>query len=62
MAVGYLLASVLPASVGGTLLTLGARGLFTVSMVAFTPGLFSGFRCFQEAHEMIAQNVARIDG
>ena len=62
MAAGCLVTSLLPTSVGSTLFTLAVRGLFTALVVALTHGVFSRFRCFQEAHGMIAQNFARIDG
>jgi O-antigen/teichoic acid export membrane protein len=62
MVAGYLFTSLLPASLGGTIFTLGLRGLFTASVVALTHGVFSRFRCFHEAHGMIAQNFARIEG
>ncbi|MGA8233727.1 MAG: oligosaccharide flippase family protein [Candidatus Acidiferrales bacterium] len=62
MTAGCLITSLLPTSIGGTLLTLAVRGLFTALVVALTHGVFSRFRCFHEAHGMIAQNFARIDG
>jgi len=60
IAVGYLFTSLLPASFGGNLFSLAARGLFTAVVVALTHGLFSRFRCFEEARGMIMQNYARI--
>lgn len=59
IAAGYLITSLLPTSVGGTLFTLAVRGLFTASLVALTHGIFSRFRCFQEAGGMISQNLSR---
>jgi len=56
---GWLAAFLLPYWFGNTLLTLGVRGLFTASVIALTHGLFSRFRCFQEARGMIAQSFAR---
>jgi len=38
---------------GGSLFTLAYRGLFTAFVVALTHGIFTGFRCFQEARELI---------
>jgi O-antigen/teichoic acid export membrane protein len=61
MIAGYLITSLLPASFGGNLFSLAARGLFTAVIVALTHGLFSRFRCFQEARGMIMQNFARAD-
>jgi O-antigen/teichoic acid export membrane protein len=57
---GCALTSLLPASLGGTLITFAARGLFTASVVALIHGLCTRFRCFQEAGDMILQNFARI--
>lgn len=62
MAAGCLITSLLPLTFGGTFFTLAVRGLFTASLVALTHGVFSRFRCFQEARGMIAQNFARIGG
>jgi lipopolysaccharide exporter len=62
MVAGYLITSLLPSMVGGTLFTLAARGLFTALVIAVTHGLFSRFRCFQEAGGMISQNFARVGG
>jgi O-antigen/teichoic acid export membrane protein len=60
MAAGFLMTSLLSTTVGGTLLTLAVRGSFTAIVVTLTHGIFSRFRCFQEAHGMIAQNYARL--
>jgi O-antigen/teichoic acid export membrane protein len=63
IAAGWILTSLLPSAAGaGGILTLAARGLFTASVVAVTHGLFSRFRCFQEARGMILQSVARATG
>jgi O-antigen/teichoic acid export membrane protein len=59
---GYLLTSLLPLTVEGPLFTLVVRGLFTALVIAVTHGLFSRFRCFQEAGGMILQNFARNAG
>jgi O-antigen/teichoic acid export membrane protein len=50
---GWLATSLLPGSFGTTFLTLGARGIFTASVVGLTHGLFSRFRCFYEMGGMI---------
>ena len=57
---GCALTSLLPASLGGTLITFAVRGLFTALVVALIHGLCTRFRCFQEAGDMILQNFARI--
>ena len=62
VAAGCLITSLLPDSIGGTFITLACRGLFTASVVVLTHGAFSRFRCIQEAHGLIVQNLARIDG
>jgi lipopolysaccharide exporter len=56
---GWLMTTLLPSSFGGTLFTLGVRGLFTGSVVGLTHGLFSRFRCFHEMRGMIWQNFVR---
>ncbi len=56
---GWLVASLLPGSFGGTFFTLGIRGLLTASVVALTHGVFSRFRCFHEAGGMISQTFAQ---
>ncbi len=58
--VGYVITSLLPSSLGGTLPTLAVRGLFTAVIVAFVHGLCTRFRCFQEARGMITQSLARV--
>jgi lipopolysaccharide exporter len=57
---GYWITSLLPASLGSTLITLIARGLFSGSVVAVIHGLCTRFRCFKEAGGMISQNLARV--
>jgi hypothetical protein len=57
---GCMVTSLLPASLGSTIITLTGRGLITASVVALTHGLCTRFRCFQEARGMVAQNLARI--
>jgi O-antigen/teichoic acid export membrane protein len=59
-ALGYVVASLLPASFGSTITTLAGRGLITASAVALTHGLCTRFRCFQEAGGMISGNFARV--
>lgn len=56
---GWWITTLLPSSFGGTVVTLGIRGLFTASVVGLTHGLFSRFRCFHEMRGMIWQNFAR---
>ena len=56
---GCAITSLLPDSLGGTLLTLACRGLFTALVVALIHGLCTRFRCFHEAGGMISQNLAR---
>jgi len=57
---GYALTSLLPNSFGGTFFTLACRGLFTAVVAALIHGLFTKFRCFQEAGSLISQNLARV--
>ena len=59
LGVGWFFTSLLPNSFGTTLITLGIRGLFTISVVGLTHGLFSRFRCFHEMSGMILQNRVR---
>lgn len=56
---GWWTTTLLPSSFGGTVLSLGIRGLFTASVVGLTHGVFSRFRCFHEMRGMIWQNFAR---
>jgi lipopolysaccharide exporter len=56
---GWWTTSLLPSSFGGSIFTLGVRGLFTASVVGLVHGLFSRFRCFHEMRGMIWQNFAR---
>jgi O-antigen/teichoic acid export membrane protein len=60
MIVASIFTSLLPASLGGSMITLALRGLFTASVVALTHGLCTRFRCFQEASGMIWQNLQRM--
>jgi PST family polysaccharide transporter len=60
LVVGCAVTSLLPASLGNTIITLAARGLITATVVALTHGLCTRFRCFQEAGGMISQNFARV--
>jgi O-antigen/teichoic acid export membrane protein len=57
---GYAFTSLLPSSFGGTIFTLGCRGLLTAMVVALIHGLCTRFRCFLEAGGMISQNLARV--
>ena len=57
---GCLVTSLLPDSLGGGLVTLAARGLFTALAAALIHGVCTRFRCFQEAGGMISQNLARV--
>jgi O-antigen/teichoic acid export membrane protein len=57
---GYAATTLLPDWFGGTIFTLGCRGLFTAVVVALIHGLCTRFRCFQEAGGMISQNLARV--
>mgnify|MGYP001583744783 CR=1 FL=1 len=57
---GYGATLLVPASIGDSLPTLAARGLFTALVVALVHGLCTRFRCFQEARGMIFENMARV--
>jgi PST family polysaccharide transporter/lipopolysaccharide exporter len=57
---GYAVTTLLPDSLGGTILTVTVRVLFTASAVALLHGLCTRFRCFQEAGGMISENWARL--
>jgi O-antigen/teichoic acid export membrane protein len=57
---GYAITSLLPDSLGGTIVTLACRGMFTASVVALIHGLCTRFRCFEEAGGMISQSLARV--
>lgn len=58
LVVGFVVTSLLPASLGSAIFTLVARASIVASAVALTHGLCSRFRCFQEAGGMIL-NLAR---
>lgn len=60
LVMGYVATSLLPASLGTSVTGLAVRGLFTALVVLLSHGLFTRFRCFQEAKEMILPNLARI--
>lgn len=60
LVIGIFVTSLLPASLGGTMIGLVGRGLFTAAVVAMTHGLCTRFRCFHEASRMISPNLARI--
>jgi PST family polysaccharide transporter len=53
MLVGWWATHAIFDSNSGSLFTLAYRGLFTAVMVALIHGIFTGFRCFQEARELI---------
>jgi lipopolysaccharide exporter len=57
---GYWLTGFLPATFGYSMLTLAIRGLFTGCCTALIHGLFTRFRCVQEAGGMIWANLARV--
>lgn len=57
---GYAITQLIPNSIGGTIMTLAGRGIFTMVVVAFIHGLCTRFRCLQEASGMISQNFARL--
>jgi O-antigen/teichoic acid export membrane protein len=59
MIVGTLATSLLPAQYGSTFFGLAVRGLFTACVVAITHGVFSRFRCFHEARELIVPQYRR---
>jgi PST family polysaccharide transporter len=60
LVMGYMATSLLPASLGTTVIGLAGRGLFTALVVALSHGLCTRFRCFHEAKGMILPNLARI--
>jgi lipopolysaccharide exporter len=57
---GCAITSLLPDSLGNSIVTLGCRGLFTALAVALIHGFCTRFRCFREAGGMISQNFARV--
>jgi hypothetical protein len=57
---GYAITQLIPNSIGGTILTLAGRGIFTMVVAALIHGLCTRFRCLQEASGMISQNLARL--
>ncbi len=59
-AAGYVVTTLLPESLGNTLITLAVRGLVTASVVVVTHGLCTRFRFFHEASRMISPNLARL--
>jgi lipopolysaccharide exporter len=54
---GILVTSLLPASLGNTMVGLAARGLFTASVVGLSHGLCTRFRCFHEMRGMISPSL-----
>lgn len=60
LAGAYLMTTLLPHSLGSTLLTLAIRVLFTALVAVFIHGVFTRFRLFQEANGMIMQSLARV--
>jgi O-antigen/teichoic acid export membrane protein len=57
--VGYGATLLVPASVGGSVVTLAMRGAFTAVVVAFVHGACTRFRCFQEASGIVGEHFAR---
>jgi PST family polysaccharide transporter len=60
LATGILVTYFLPVSLGNTMIGLVGRGMVTALAVVFSHGLFTRFRCFQEARGMILPNLARL--
>jgi PST family polysaccharide transporter len=60
LAMGIVVTSLLPATLGNTMIGLAGRGLVTALAIVLAHGLFTRFRCFQEARGMILPNLARI--
>jgi PST family polysaccharide transporter len=60
LAMGFLMTSFLPVSLGSTMTGLVGRGLLTALVILFTHGLFTSFRCFHEARGMIWPTLARV--
>jgi O-antigen/teichoic acid export membrane protein len=58
MAAGWGATHALFNSANGSLFTLAYRGLFTAAVTALVHGIFTGFRCFQEARELTFQKFA----
>jgi PST family polysaccharide transporter/lipopolysaccharide exporter len=59
MLAGWWATHVLFNSSDGSLFALACRGLFTASVAALTHGIFTGFRCFREARELIFLKLNR---
>ena len=59
MAGAYLITSLLPSSLGNTLITLAFRASFTALVAALIHGLCTRFRFFQEATGIIMQSAVR---
>ena len=60
MAGAYLITSLLPSSLGNTLIALAFRASFTALVAALIHGLCTRFRFFQEATGIIMQSVVRV--
>ena len=60
MAGAYLITSLLPSSLGNTLITLAFRASFTALVAVLIHGLCTRFRFFQEATGVIMQNLVRV--
>jgi O-antigen/teichoic acid export membrane protein len=60
LVMGITVTSLLPASLGSSMIGLAGRGLFTAVIVVLSHGLFTRFRCFREANRMISPNLARV--
>jgi lipopolysaccharide exporter len=57
---GYLVTTLLPRSLGNTLVTLAVRGAITASVVVFTHGVCTRFRCIHEVRGMIFHRIASV--
>jgi lipopolysaccharide exporter len=60
LVMGCIATSLLPASLGRTVVGLAGRGLLTALVVALSHGLCTRFRCFHEARGMILPSLARM--
>jgi O-antigen/teichoic acid export membrane protein len=60
LVMGCVVTSLLPASLGTSMIGLSGRGLITAIVVALTHGLCTRFRCFHEARGMILPNLVRV--
>jgi hypothetical protein len=60
MAGAYLITSLLPSSLGNTLITLAFRASFTALVAVLIHGICTRFRFFQEATGIIMQSAVRV--